>query len=104
MLDSLAVTNGHGPQRRTQDADLLKESGVHKLVVLDRDGNCLAFVLAWDSFEYDPETDAYVCVADRDGGELLTVYAAGEINSAPGENMYVVTAPDRSGVGRRGPR
>lgn len=103
MLDSLAVTNNnHGPQRRTQDAELLRESGVHKLVVLDRDGNCLAFVLAWDGFEYDAETDAYVCVADRDGRELLTVYSAGEINSAPGENMYVVTAPDGSRARRRG--
>jgi hypothetical protein len=104
MLDSLAVTNNHGPQRRTRDAELLKESGVHKLVVLDRDGNCLAFVLGWDGFEYDAETDAYVCVADRDGRELLTVFTAGEINSAPGENMYVVTAPDRPGGGRRGLR
>jgi hypothetical protein len=105
MLDSLAVTNNnHGPQRRTQDAELLRDSGVHKLVVLDRDGNCLAFVLAWDGFEYDADTDAYVCVADRDGGELLTVYTAGAINSAPGENMYVVTAPDGPGAGRRGPR
>jgi hypothetical protein len=106
MLDSLAVTNNHGPQRRTQesDAELLQESGVHKLIVLDRDGNCLAFVLAWDSFEYDEETDAYVCVADRDGRELLTMYTAGEINSAPGENIYAVTAPDGSGAGRRGPR
>jgi hypothetical protein len=99
MLDSLAVTNNDGPRRRTRDAELLKESGVHKLVVLDRDGNCLAFVLAWDGFEYDAETDTYVCVADRDGRELLTVYTAGDINSAPGENMYVVTAPDASGWG-----
>ncbi|ORW92957.1 hypothetical protein AWB92_15040 [Mycobacterium sp. IEC1808] len=104
MLDSLAVTNNHGPRGRAQDAEVLKESGVHKLVFLDRDGNCLAFVLAWESFEYDAETDAYVCVADRDGAELLTVYAAGEINSAPGENMYVVTAPDGPGAARRGPR
>ncbi|OBI17682.1 hypothetical protein A5712_23105 [Mycobacterium sp. E2327] len=104
MLDSLAVTNNHGPQGCARDAQVLKESGVHKLVVLDRDGNCLAFVLAWDSFEYDAETDAYVCVADRDGAELLTVYAAGEISSAPGEDMYVVTAPDGSGPARRGPR
>ncbi len=96
MLDSLAVTNNHGPQRRTQDAELLKESGVHKLAVVDRDGNCLAFVLAWDSFDYDAETDTYVCVADGDGRELMTVYTAGEIKAAPGANMYVVTAPDES--------
>jgi hypothetical protein len=104
MLDSLAVTNNDGPQRRTQDAELLRESGVHKLVVLDRDGNCLAFVLAWEGFEYDAETDTYVCVADRDGRELLTLYTAGEINSAPGENMYIVTAPGGSGGPHRGPR
>jgi hypothetical protein len=96
MLDSLAVTNNHVPQRRTRDAELLKESGVHKLVVLDRDGNCIAFVLAWDGFDYDAETDTYVCVADRDGGELMTVYTEGEIKSAPGSNTYVVTAPDES--------
>jgi hypothetical protein len=104
MLDSLAVTNNHGPQRRTQDTELLKESGVHKLVFLDRDGNCLAFVLAWDGFDYDAETDAYVCVADRDGRELMTVYSAGEIKAAPAANMYVVTAPDASAGARRGPR
>jgi hypothetical protein len=40
MLERLAVTDKDGPQRRTQDAELLKESGVHKLVVLDRGGNC----------------------------------------------------------------
>jgi hypothetical protein len=104
MLDSLAVTNNHGPQRHAQDAELLKESGVHKLVVVDRDGNCLAFVLAWDGFDYDAETDTYVCVADRDGREIMTVYTEGEIKSAPGAGMYVVTAPDGSAEGRRRPR
>jgi hypothetical protein len=96
MLDSLTLDNDQVPQERTRDAELLKESGVHKLVVADRDGNCLAFVLAWDSFDYDAETDTYVCVADTDGRELMTVYTAGEIRSAPGANMYVVTAPDGS--------
>ncbi|BBX96325.1 hypothetical protein [Mycobacterium lacus] len=94
MLNSVTVHNGQVPQERAQDAELLKESGVHKLVVADRDGNCLAFVLAWDSFDYDAETDTYVCVADSDGRELMTMYSAGEIKSAPGSNMYVVTAPD----------
>ena len=94
MLNSVTVRNNQVPQERAQDAELLKESGVHKLVVTDRDGNCLAFVLAWDSFDYDAETDTYVCVADTDGGELMTVYTAGEIKSAPGANMYVITAPD----------
>jgi hypothetical protein len=103
MLDSLAVQNNDVPQQRAQDAKLLKESGVHKLVVADRDGNCLAFVLAWDSFEYDAETDTYVCVADSDGRELMTVYTAGEIQSAPGANTYVVTAPDGFNGGRRRP-
>jgi len=94
MLNGVTVHNNQVPQERAQDAELLKESGVHKLVVADRDGNCLAFVLAWDSFDYDAETDTYVCVADSDGRELMTVYTAGEIKSAPGANMYVVTAPD----------
>ena len=94
MLNSLAVHNNRVSQQHTQDAELLKESGAHKLVVTDRDGNCLAFVLAWDSFDYDAETDTYVCVADRDGRELMTVYTAGEIKSVPDANMYVVTAPD----------
>ncbi|BBY01185.1 hypothetical protein [Mycobacterium seoulense] len=85
----------HAPQQRAQDAELLKESGVHKLVVTDRDGNCLAFLLAWESFEYDAETDTYVCVADGDGRELMTVYTAGEIKPAAKANTYVVTAPDR---------
>jgi len=93
MLNSLTVHNNGVPQQRAQDAELLKKSGVHKLVVADRDGNCLAFVLAWDNFDYDPETDTYVCVADSDGRELMTMYTAGEIRSAPGSNLYVVTAP-----------
>ena len=96
MLNSVTVHNNQVPQERAQDAELLKESGVHKLVVADRDGNCLAFVLAWDSFDYDAESDTYVCVAASDGRELMTVYTAGEIKSAPGTNMYVVTAPDGS--------
>ena len=96
MLDSLTLDNDQVPQERARDAELLKESGVHKLVVADRNGNCLAFVLAWDSFDYDAETDTYVCVADTDGRELMTVYTAGEIKSAPVANMYVVTAPDGS--------
>jgi hypothetical protein len=101
MLDSLTLDNKQVPQERARDAELLKESGVHKLVVADRDGNCLAFVLAWDSFDYDAETDTYVCVADSDGRELMTVYTAGEIRSAPGADMYVVTAPDGSLAARR---
>jgi Na+-translocating ferredoxin:NAD+ oxidoreductase RnfG subunit len=100
MLNNLTVHNNRVLQQRAQDAELLKESGAHKLVIADRDGNCLAFVLAWDSFDYDAETDTYVCIADGDGRELMTVYTAGEIKAAPGTNMYVVTAPDGFG-GRR---
>lgn len=93
MLNRVTVHNNARPQGREQDAELLKRSGAHKLVITDRDGNCLAFVLAWDSVDYDAETDTYVCVADSDGRELMTVFTAGEIRSAPGANMYVVTAP-----------
>lgn len=93
MLKSVPIHNG-AHQQRAQDAELLKESGAHKLVITDRDGNCLAFVLAWDSFDYDAESDTYVCVAASDGRELMTVYSAGEIKSVPGANMYVLTAPD----------
>lgn len=100
MLSTVRVHNNRVSEQCAQDADLLKESGVHKLVIADREGNCLAFVLAWDNFTYDAETDTYVCVADNDGRELMTVYTAGEISSAPGANMYVVTAPDGSN-GRR---
>ncbi|WP_310773354.1 hypothetical protein [Mycobacterium sp. Z3061] len=100
MLNSVPMHNNGVSQRRTQDAELLKKSGAHKLVVADRDGNCLAFLLAWDSFDYDPETDTYVCVADSDGRELMTMYTAGEIKAAPGANMYVVTAPDATSRSR----
>jgi hypothetical protein len=100
MLNTVTVHNNRVPQQRAQDAKLLKESGAHKLAITDRDGNCLAFVLAWDSFEYDADTDTYVCVADSDGGELMTIYTAGEVKSAPGANMYVVTAPDGFDGGR----
>jgi len=94
MLNSVTVHNNGLAQQRVQDAELLKKSGVHKLVITDREGNCLAFVLAWESFDYDAESDTYVCVADSDGRELMTMFTAGEIKSAPGANMYVVTAPD----------
>ncbi len=85
---------------REQDEELLQRSGVHKLVITDRDGNCLAFVLAWDSVDYDEKTDTYVCVAESGGRELMTMFAAGEVKSAPGSNMYVVTAPDEFGSSR----
>ena len=93
MLNRVTVHN-NGPSGTRAGCRAIKRSGVHKLVITDREGNCLAFVLAWDSFDYDAETDTYVCVADSDGRELMTMYTAGEIKSAPGANMYVVTAPD----------
>lgn len=83
MLNSVPMHNNGVSQRRTQDAELLKKSGAHKLVVADRDGNCLAFLLAWDSFDYDPETDTYVCIADSDGRELMTMYTAGRSRRLP---------------------
>ena len=94
MLNRVTARNNGLPQHREQDAELLKKSGAHKLVITDSEGNCLAFVLAWDSVDYDAETDTYVCVADSDGRELMTMFTAGEVKSAPGANMYVVTAPD----------
>jgi len=100
MLNRVTVHNNARSEERVQDAELLKRSGVHKLVITDREGNCLAFVLAWDRVDYDAETDTYVCVADSDGRELMTVFTAGEIKSAPGANMYVVTAPDGSRASR----
>jgi hypothetical protein len=103
MLNSLSVPSNEVPPQLEEDAELLKESGVHKLVVTDRNGNCLAFLLAWDSFDYDAATDTYVCVADGTGSELMTIYTAGEVKPGPGENMYVVTAPDRCPGARRGP-
>src|SRR5882757_7882694 len=80
-------------QQRSEDAQLLKESGVHKLVITDRDGNCLAYVLAWDSFGYDAETDTYVCVADTDGREVMTIYTQGEVKPDGATDRYSVTAP-----------
>ncbi|MGH3635965.1 MAG: hypothetical protein ACRDTS_18120 [Mycobacterium sp.] len=79
---------------RAQDAKLLKESGVHKLVVLDHQGNCLAYLLAWDSFGYDAETDTYVCIAEPDGGELMTIHTDGDVKADPATNTYTVTAPN----------
>lgn len=93
MLKSVPVHNGDD-QHRAQDAELLKESGAHKLVIADRDGNCLAFILAWESCDYDAESDTFVCVADSDGRELMTMYTTGDIRAVPGTNMYVLTAPD----------
>ena len=87
------MDDGQTAQGRAWDIKVLRESGVHKLVIADPDGNCLAYLLAWDSFEYDSETDTYVCVVDRDGRELMTLYTEGEIKPEPGTDRYLVTAP-----------
>jgi hypothetical protein len=87
------MSEGHTAEARSHDREVLRESGVHKLLIADHDGNCLAYLLAWDSFEYDPETDTYVCVVDRDGQELMTLYSEGEVKPEPGTNRYLVTAP-----------
>lgn len=78
---------------QTADADLLKESGVHKLVITDADGRCLAYLLAWASFGYDPQIDAYVCVVDSDDSELMTLFTEGTVTQIPGTKRYSVTAP-----------
>jgi hypothetical protein len=86
------------PARARTDVEVLQTSGVHKLLIADHDGNCLAYLLAWDSFGYDPETDTYVCVVDRDGRELMTIYSAGEIKPEAGTDRYLVTAPTAAAV------
>lgn len=85
---------GRADGESATDAELLKESGVHKLVITDRDGNCMAYLLAWASFGYDPDTDTFVCCVDRDGGELMSIYTEGEVKAQPDTDMYVVTVPD----------
>jgi hypothetical protein len=92
MHNGTAVSISHAAQKRAQDAKLLRESGVYKLVVVDRQGNCLAYLLVWASFTYDAETDTHVCIADRDGGELMTIYTEGDIVPDCTTNTYVVTA------------
>ena len=91
--EETGMPDGHETQARTKDVEVLRESGVHKLLIADHDGNCLAYLLAWDSFGYDPETDTYVCVVDPDGRELMTLCTAGEVKPEPGTNRYRVTAP-----------
>lgn len=81
-------------EERGTDARLLQQSGVHKLVITDHDGNCLAYLLAWDRFGYDPDTDTFVCSVERDGRELMTIYTEGEVKAQPGTDRYVVTVPD----------
>ena len=87
------MSEGQPTQARTHDVEMLRTSGVHTLLIADHDGNCLAYLLAWDSFGYDPETDTYVCVVDRDGRELMTIYSEGEIKPEAGTDRYLVTAP-----------
>ncbi len=80
-------------RERLEDAKMLRESGVHKLAIKDHEGHCLAFLLAWDSFEYDSDTDTYVCFVDRDGRELMTFHTEGDVKREVGTSRYVVTAP-----------
>lgn len=88
------MNNDQTAANNVADSKVLRESGVHKLIIADREGRCLAYLLAWDSFEYDADTDTYVCVVDRDGRELLTIYAEGEVRQEAGtDRRYVVTAP-----------
>jgi len=87
------MSEGQWARARTHDVEVLRTSGVHKLLIADHDGNCLAYVLAWDTFEYDPETDTYVCVVDRDGRELMTIHCEGEIKPEAGTDRYLMTAP-----------
>jgi hypothetical protein len=91
--EETGMPDGQEAQVRTQDVEVLRESGVHKLLIAGHDGNCLAYLLAWDSFGYDPETDTYMCVVDPDGRELMTLCTAGEVKPEPGTNRYLVTAP-----------
>ncbi|BCO37843.1 hypothetical protein [Mycobacterium heckeshornense] len=76
-----------------EDAKMLRECGVHKIVIADHDGGCLAYLLAWGMFGYDAETDTYVCFTDRDGKELMTVYTEGDVKPDPTTGTYAVTAP-----------
>jgi hypothetical protein len=78
------------------EAKVLRESGVHKLVIADREGHCLAYLLAWDRFEYHDDTDTYVCFVERDGRELMTFYAEGDVKQEDGTSRYVVMAPATS--------
>jgi hypothetical protein len=87
------VCKSQTAQDRADDAKTLRESGVHKLVIADHKGHCIAYLLAWDSFGYDADTDTYVCFTDCDGGEVMTFYTEGDVKSEPGTNRYVVTAP-----------
>jgi hypothetical protein len=94
MYDASAKYEDRTARERVEDAKLLKESGVHKLVIVDRAGSCLAYLLAWEHFEYDAETDTYVCFAEPDGRELMTIHTEGEVKTDPSTDTYVVTAPD----------
>jgi hypothetical protein len=87
------VHEGRTDGQRAADVELLRTSGVHKLVIADYDGTPFAYLLAWDSFEYDADTDTYVFFAARDGRELMTLYTEGEVRRDPQQNMYQVTAP-----------
>jgi hypothetical protein len=44
--EETGMPDGQEAQVRTQDVEVLRESGVHKLLIADHDGNCLAYLLA----------------------------------------------------------
>lgn len=92
----------HTAQHRIEDAKMLRESGVHKLAIKDHEGHCLAYLLAWDSFEYDSDTDTYVCFVDRDGRELMTFHTEGDVKREVGTSRFVVTAPTAEAAAETG--
>lgn len=85
--------NDQTAQERAQDAQTLRECGAHKLVITDSEGKCLAYVLAWGSLGYDPETDTYLCCAASDSRELLNIYTEGTVKADPATGTFVVTGP-----------
>ena len=91
--EGTTVCKSQTAQDRADDAKTLRESGVHKLVITDNTGHCIAYLLAWGNFGYDAETDTYVCFADCDGSEVMTFYTDGDVKPEPGTNRFVVTAP-----------
>jgi len=96
MYNGTRTHNDCTARERAEDAKLLKESGVHKLIITDREGRCLAYLLAWDSFGYDSETDTHVAVVEPDGRELMTLYTEGQVKADYDTEAYVVTAPNAS--------
>ena len=85
-------------QECAPDATVLRDPSAHKLVILDSEGNCLAYLLAWGSFGYDPDTNTHVCRADCDSRELVHLFSKGDLRTVPESGMYVLTAPSTFAV------